>query len=189
MKRSVEGKRVAILAADGFEESELTSPKSALVGAGVEVDIVSLKAGFIRGWSGPDKNWGGSQTVDKTIANVKADDYDMLVIPGGLYNPDTLRANPDALRFTRDFFEQHKPVGAICHGPWVLISAGVVDGRNMTSYASIKDDLSNAGAKWHDKEVVVDHGLVTSRSPKDLEAFNKKILEELAEGKHSRQVA
>lgn len=189
MKRSVEGKKVAILATDGFEESELTSPKSAFINAGVQVDVVSLNEGTIKGWSAPNKDWGESQPVDKLVANVKADDYDMLLIPGGLYNPDSLRVNEDALRFTREFFDQKKPVGAICHGPWVLISAGVVDGRNITSYPSIKDDLSNAGAKWHDKEVVVDQGLVTSRSPKDLEAFNKKILEELAEGKHDRRVA
>lgn len=189
MKRSVTGKHVAILATNGFEESELISPKNALKDAGVEVDIVSLEEGTIRGWSGPDKNWGDSQAVDKIVENAKAEDYDMLVIPGGLYNPDTLRANEDALRFTREFFDQRKPVGAICHGPWVLISAGVIDGRNVTSYASIKDDLCNAGAKWHDKEVVVDQGLVTSRSPKDLDAFNKKLLEELAEGKHDRRVA
>lgn len=189
MKQSVEGKRVAILATNGFEESELTSPKAALIDAGVKVDVVSIEEGSIRSWSGPDKNWGNSQPVDKPVSNAKADDYDMLVIPGGLYNPDSLRVNEDALRFTREFFDQRKPVGAICHGPWVLISAGVVDGRNMTSYSSIKDDLSNAGAKWHDKEVVVDQGLVTSRSPKDLEAFNKKVLEELAEGKHDRRVA
>lgn len=187
MKKNVEGKRVAILAADGFEESELKSPKAALIEAGVKVDVISLEKGEVRGWS--NKDWSGTCPVDKVITEVKADDYDMLVIPGGMYNPDTLRTDQNALRFTRDFFEQHKPVAAICHGPWVLISAGVVDGRTMTSYPSIKDDLGNAGAKWVDKEVVVDKGLVTSRSPKDLEAFNKKVLEELAEGKHARQVA
>ena len=187
MKRHVEGKRVAILAANGFEESELTSPKATLTEAGVKVDVVSLEKGEIRGWS--NKDWSGTCPVDKLVTEVKAEDYDMLVIPGGMYNPDSLRTNKDALRFTRDFFEQHKPVAAICHAPWVLISAGVVDGRTMTSYPSVKDDLSNAGAKWVDKEVVVDKGLVTSRTPKDLEAFNKKVLEELAEGKHARQVA
>jgi protease I len=188
-KRVVEGKRVALLATHGFEQSELQSPKAALIDAGVKVDVISLEKGEIRGWSGADKNWGESCPVDKVVSAVKADDYDMLVIPGGMYNPDSLRSNQDALRFTRDFFEQHKPVGAICHGPWVLISAGVVDGRTMTSYKSIKDDLSNAGAKWVDKEVVCDRGLVTSRTPDDLNAFNQKILEELAEGKHARQVA
>lgn len=189
MKQSVEGKRVAILATNGFEESELKSPKSALIVAGVKVDVVSLDEGAIRGWSGPKKDWSDFHPVDRLVSSAKADDYDMLVIPGGVFNPDSLRINDDALQFTRAFFEQHKPVGAICHGPWVLISAGVVDGRTMTSYPSIKDDLSNAGAKWVDKEVVVDKGLVTSRSPKDLDAFNAKLLEELAEGKHERQVA
>jgi len=189
MKKTVEGKRVAILATNGFEESELKSPKSALIVAGVVVDVISPEDGSIRGWSGPAKDWGDFHPVDRSVTDAKAEEYDMLVIPGGLYNPDTLRTNEDALRFTRDFFVQHKPVAAICHGPWVLISAGVVKGRTMTSYPAVKDDLINADAKWIDKEVVVDKGLVTSRNPGDLEAFNKKVLEKLAEGKHDRQVA
>lgn len=189
MTKQVKGKRVAILATHGFEESELKSPKSALAEAGVVVDVVSPEGESIRAWSGPEKNWGDYYPVDRSLDSAKADDYDMLVIPGGLYNPDTLRTNQDALKFTRDFFVQKKPVAAICHGPWVLVSAGVIKDRTVTSYASIKDDVVNAGAKWVDKEVVVDRGLVTSRNPGDLEAFNKKVLEELAEGKHERQVA
>lgn len=187
MKKNVEGKRVAILATNGFEESELTSPRAALIDAGVSVDVVSLGRDAIRGWS--NKDWSDLQPVDRIVSEVKADDYDMLIIPGGMFNPDTLRTNEDALTFTRDFFKQHKPVAAICHGPWVLISAGVLKGRKLTSYPSVKDDLINAGAEWQDKEVVVDRGLVTSRTPDDLDAFNKKVLEELAEGKHDRQVA
>ncbi|HEY7885025.1 MAG TPA: type 1 glutamine amidotransferase domain-containing protein [Cellvibrionaceae bacterium] len=187
MPKSVKDKRVAILATDGFEESELSSPLEALKSAGVETDIVSIKGEQISAWA--KTNWGRGYTVDKTLDQVTSQDYDMLVLPGGLFNPDTLRGNEDALAFTRGFFEQHKPVAAICHGPWVLISAGVVSGRNITSYPTIKDDLTNAGAKWHDQSVVCDNGLVTSRSPDDLEDFNRKMLEELAEGKHNRQVA
>lgn len=187
MSKSVKGKRVAILATDGFEESELSSPREALQSAEVETDIVSLKSGQIAAWA--KTNWGKDYPVDKTLDEVSSDDYDMLIIPGGLFNPDTLRADKKALAFTRGFFEQHKPVAAICHGPWVLISAGVVSGRDLTSYHTVKDDLVNAGANWHDKSVVCDSGLVTSRSPDDLEDFNRKMLEELAEGKHQRQVA
>ena len=187
MAKSVKGKRVAILATHGFEESELSSPREALTSAGVDTHIVSLKGGQITSWA--KTNWGQEYPVDKTLDEVSSDDYDMLVIPGGLFNPDTLRADQDALDFTRHFFQQHKPVAAICHGPWVLISAGVVSGRDLTSYHTVKDDLVNAGANWHDQPVVCDSGLVTSRSPDDLEDFNRKVLEELAEGKHQRQVA
>lgn len=187
MNKNVEGKRVAILATNGFEESELKSPKSALIVAGVKVDVVSIEGETIRGWSG--KDWGDYHPVDRFVSAARADDYDMLVIPGGLYNPDTLRTNADALRLTREFFKQKKPIAAICHGPWVLISAGVVKGLKMTSYPSVKDDLMNAGANWVDQQVVCDRGLVTSRSPDDLDAFNAKILEELAEGRHERRVA
>ncbi len=187
MSNSVKGKRVAILATDGFEESELSSPREALKSAGVDTHIVSLKSGEITAWS--KTNWGKSYPVDKVLHDVSSDDYDMLVLPGGLFNPDTLRGDNAALEFTRSFFKQHKPVAAICHGPWVLISAGVVNGRDLTSYPTVKDDVVNAGGNWHDKSVVVDKGLVTSRSPEDLEDFNAKVLEELAEGKHDRQVA
>ncbi|WP_020207537.1 type 1 glutamine amidotransferase domain-containing protein [Gilvimarinus chinensis] len=187
MSKSVKGKRVAILATDGFEESELSSPREALDVAGVEVDIVSLKSGKITAWA--KTNWGKEYPVDKVLDEVTSDEYDMLVLPGGLFNPDTLRANDSALAFTRSFFKQHKPVAAICHAPWVLISAGVVNGRDLTSYPTVKDDVINAGGNWHDQSVVVDSGLVTSRSPEDLEDFNRKVIEELAEGKHQRQVA
>jgi protease I len=187
MSYSVQGKRVAILTASGFEESELQSPRQALQAAGVEVDIVSPEADGVTAWA--STNWGQRYSVDRHLDDVKADEYDLLLIPGGLFNPDTLRVNQQALAFTRDFFTQHKPVGAICHAPWVLISAGVIAGRDVTSYHSVKDDLVNAGANWHDREVVCDSGLVTSRSPADLTAFNAKLIEELAEGKHKRQAA
>lgn len=180
-------KRIAILATDGFEESELKSPKEAMEKAGFTVDIVSLKSGEIKGWS--DGNWSNSYKVDRTIEKVKADEYNALMLPGGVINPDLLRVNEDVLTFVRDFFKQEKPVAAICHAPLTLISAGVVKGRKMTSYKSIKDDLINAGAKWVDQEVVVDQGFVTSRNPNDLPAFNAKLIEEIKEGKHEKQHA
>ncbi|MDT7828994.1 type 1 glutamine amidotransferase domain-containing protein [Pricia sp. S334] len=180
-------KRIAILATNGFEESELKSPKEAMEKEGFQVDIVSPQAGKIKGWS--DGNWSNSYDVDETLDNVKADDYNALMLPGGVINPDTLRHNDKALTFVRDFFKQEKPVAAICHAPWTLISADVVKGRKMTSYVSIKDDLINAGANWVDEEVVVDQGFVTSRNPNDLPAFNAKLIEEIKEGKHEEQHA
>ncbi|GLB49948.1 type 1 glutamine amidotransferase domain-containing protein [Neptunitalea lumnitzerae] len=180
-------KKIAILATNGFEESELFSPKEAIENQGWSVDIVSLNEGTITSWK--DGNWGATLKVDKTVDEVKAEDYNALVLPGGVMNPDTLRTNEDALIFTRDFFSQHKIVAAICHAPSLLISAGVVEGRTLTSYKSIKDDLVNAGANWVDKEVVVDEGFVTSRNPGDLESFNAKIVEEVKEGKHEEQHA
>ncbi len=180
-------KRVAILAMDGFEESELKSPKDAMENEGFIVEIISEKSGTIKGWA--NDNWSNEYSVDKTLDSVKANEYDALMLPGGVINPDKLRGNGDALDFIRDFFEQKKPVAAICHGPQSLISAGVVRGRRMTSYPSIKDDLVNAGANWVDEEVVVDEGFVTSRSPKDLPAFNSKLIEEIKEGKHAEQHA
>lgn len=180
-------KRIAILATNGFEESELMSPKAALEGQGWTVDVVSLAAGSIKGWK--DGDWGASVVVDKTVDRVSAKDYNALVLPGGVMNPDTLRTNDDALIFVRDFFKQHKIVGAICHAPSLLISADVVSNRTLTSYKSIKDDLVNAGAKWQDKEVIVDEGFVTSRTPADLDAFNAKLIEEIKEGKHEEQHA
>lgn len=180
-------KRIALLATNGFEESELKSPKEAMEKEGFQVDIVSPQAGKIKGWS--DGNWSNSYDVDKTLDQVKADDYNALMLPGGVINPDTLRQNENALAFVRDFFKQEKPVAAICHAPWILISAEVVKGRKMTSYKSIKDDLINAGAKWVDQEVVVDQGFVTSRNPNDLPAFNAKLIEEIKEGKHEEQHA
>ncbi len=180
-------KRIAILATNGFEESELKSPKEAMEKEGFKVDIVSLKSGEIKGWS--DGNWSNSYKVDKIIDQVKAKEYNALMLPGGVINPDLLRINEHALQFVRDFFKQEKPVAAICHAPWTLISADVVKGRKMTSYKSIKDDLINAGANWVDEEVVVDQGFVTSRNPNDLPAFNAKLIEEIKEGKHEEQHA
>ena len=180
-------KRIAILATNGFEESELKSPKEAMEKEGFTVDIVSEKSGSIKAWS--DGNWSNDYKVDKILTEVNADQYNALVLPGGVINPDKLRINDDALNFVRDFFEQKKPVAAICHASWTLISAGVVEGRKMTSYKSIKDDVINAGANWVDEEVVVDEGFVTSRNPNDLPAFNSKLIEEIKEGKHELQHA
>lgn len=178
-------KRVALLATNGYEKSELNSPKEAMEKEGFQIDIISLEKGKIKGWS--DGNWSGETDVTHTLNEVTAKEYNGLVIPGGVINPDLLRTDENALQFVRDFFEQGKPVAAICHAPWVLISANVVNGRKMTSYHSIKDDMINAGALWKDSEVVVDQGLVTSRSPKDLEAFNAKVIEEIKEGVHEMQ--
>ncbi len=180
-------KRIAILATNGFEESELKSPKEAMEKEGFTVEIISEKEGKIKAWA--DGNWSREYTVDKTINNASASDYNALVLPGGVINPDKLRRNEDALKFVNNFFEQKKPVAAICHGPQILISAKVVKGRKMTSFSSIKDDLINAGANWVDEEVVVDEGFVTSRNPNDLPAFNSKLIEEIKEGKHELQHA
>ncbi|KQR94474.1 glutamine amidotransferase [Chryseobacterium sp. Leaf180] len=180
-------KKIAILATNGFEESELKSPKEHLEQQGWTAHIVSPESGSIKAWA--EKNWGQEYQVDKTLDEASASDYDALVLPGGVINPDLLRTNESALSFVKEFFEQHKPVAAICHGPQILINAGVVEGRNLTSVNSISQDLKNAGANWEDSEVVTDHGLVTSRTPKDLPAFNKKMVEEINEGKHDEQHA
>jgi protease I len=180
--KDLTNKRVAIVATDGFEQSELLEPKKALEAAGARVDVVSLKPGRIRGWK--MKDWGDEVEVDRVIGSVRADDYDALVLPGGVINPDKLRLHDEVLAFVRAFFEQGKPVGAICHGPWTLIDAGVVKGRHVTSWPSLRSDLVNAGATWTDEEVVSERGLVTSRKPDDLPAFNRKLVEEIAEGVH-----
>ena len=180
-------KRVAILATDGFEKSELTSPKEAIEKAGFTADVVSIKSGTIKSWD--VDNWGKDIKVDKLVSEVTAKDYNALVLPGGVLNPDNLRTNEDVLIFIRDFFKQSKIVAAICHGPQSLINAEVVEGRTMTSYPAIKKDLENAGALWVDREVVVDEGFVTSRTPDDLPAFNDKLIEEIKEGKHEYQHA
>ncbi|GEQ86512.1 protease [Patiriisocius marinistellae] len=180
-------KRIAILATNGFEESELKSPKEAMEAAGFQVEIISENSGKIKSWN--DGNWSNEYNVDKTLSQVNANDYNALMLPGGVINPDKLRRNENALTFIRDFFKQHKPVAAICHAPWTLISADVVKGRKMTSFSSIKDDLINAGANWVDEEVVCDEGFVTSRNPDDLPAFNAKLIEEIKEGKHELQHA
>ncbi len=175
-------KRVAILATDGFEEVELTSPKKALEDAGVEVDIIAPKGGSIKAWKNGD--WSGTQKVDVTLDEADPEHYDSLMLPGGVINPDKLRREQKAVEFVRSFFNANKPVAAICHGPQLLIEADVVRGRRLTSFHSVSTDLKNAGAIWENSEVVVDRGLVTSRSPEDLEAFNRKMVEEVAEGIH-----
>jgi protease I len=169
---------VAILTENGFEQSELVEPKKALENAGHEVHVISPRRGSVRAWD--HDHWGIDVTVDKHVTEVTADEYDMLILPGGVFNPDKLRTDVDALEFIRDFFKDNKPVAAICHGAQTLIDAGVVKGRKLTSYASIKVDLLNAGTEWVDEEVVTDSNLVTSRKPADLSAFNKAILSQLA---------
>ena len=176
-------KRIAIITENGFEEVELTSPKKALEEAGAKVEIISPQKGKVKAWN--YDHWSIDLPVDISIEKANADDYDALVIPGGVMNPDRMRMNNDCVEFAQQFLESGKPVAAICHGPQLLIETGLINGRNMTSYPSIRTDLENAGAIWEDKEVIVDNGLVTSRSPKDLEAFNKKMIEEIGEGKHS----
>lgn len=185
--KNLDRKIVAILATNGFEESELTEPKKALEQAGADVHIISLKSGDIKGWS--DGNWSNSFQVDKTLDEVSHTDYNALMLPGGVINPDLLRRDEKAIEFVKSFFENKKPVGAICHGPWLLAEADVLKGRKVTSFSSIKTDMINAGANWVDEAVVVDEGLVTSRSPKDLPAFNSKLVEEVYEGKHDMQMA
>lgn len=183
----LKNKTVAILAADGFEQSELLSPRDALTNAGAESAIVSLDNGHITGYDSGNEQPNERVKVDVTVDHAKADDFDALVIPGGLKSPDTLRGDDRVQKFVRKFFADGKPVAAICHGPWVLINAGVLDGRKVTSYHSIKQDLINAGARWTDEPVVCDQALVTSRNPGDLDRFNEKLLEEIEEGKHAGQ--
>lgn len=178
-------KRIAILATNGFEESELKSPKEFLEQQGWTADIVSLKSGTIKGWK--EGNWSNEFEVNYTLDEVSSKDYDALVLPGGVINPDQLRRDEKAVSFVKDFFSENKPVAAICHGPQILVDAEVLEGRSVTSFSSIKKDLLNAGAVWTDEEVVVDSGLVTSRTPDDLPAFNKKMVEEFKEGKHELQ--
>ena len=185
MAQQLGGKKIAILATDGFEQSELMQPQRALKDAGATVHVVSPKSGSIRGWNKTD--WGEEVAVDVELSHARPEDYDGLVLPGGQINPDKLRLEPAAVQFVRAFFGAGKPVGAICHGPWLLVEADVARGRTLTSYASIKTDLKNAGANWVDREVVVDQGLVTSRNPGDLDAFSRKLIEEFAEGRHEAQ--
>ena len=185
--QNLEKVTVAILMADGFEQVEFTKPRDALLEAGATLKIVSLKSGKVKGWDETD--WGESFDVDLTLKSAKADDFDALLLPGGVLNPDKLRDDPRALEFVRNFFRDGKPVAAICHGPQTLISAGVVEGREMTGFSSIQVDLKNAGATVHDWEVVTDQGLVTSRNPDDLPAFCAKMVEEFGEGKHAGQMA
>lgn len=184
---TLDGKKVVILATNGYEQSELVEPLKQLRKAGASVDIVSLEMGDIRGWQG--KDWGDAVPVDKTIEDAHVGDYDSLVLPGGQINPDILRTNTAAVDFVRAFFDSGKPMGAICHAPWMLIEADVMRGVKATSYHSIRTDMINAGALWTDQEVVTDRGLVTSRKPDDLPAFCAKLIEEIAEGRHNQRKA
>jgi protease I len=179
------GKRVAILATDGVEQVELTEPREALDAAGAKTQVVSPKKDRIKGWQ--HDHWGDEIDVDLPLDQANASDFDALVLPGGVMNPDHLRQNPRAVQFVRDFFDAGKPVAAICHGPWMLVEAGVAKGRTITSWPSLQTDLRNAGADWVDREVVVDEGLVSSRKPDDIPAFNAKMIEEFAEGRHDEQ--
>jgi protease I len=181
------GKKIAILATNGFEQSELEVPRDTLKQAGATVEIISLQADEIKGWD--KKDWGRPVKVDKTLDDASASDYDAIVLPGGQINPDLLRVEPKALKFIKDIFEAKKVVAAVCHAPWLLIETGIAKGRKMTSFKSIKTDVMNAGGKWEDSEVVVDQGVITSRNPGDLKAFSAKIVEEVKEGNHTRRSA
>lgn len=181
--QTLNDKKVAVLVTDGFEQSEFEQPIAALKEAGATVEVISLKSGNVKAWN--DKNWGDEFPVDKTVADADAHDYDALVLPGGVMNPDKLRMDEQAVAFVGGFFEDDKPIAAICHGPWTLIETGELKGRTVTSYPSLKTDLTNAGANWVDQEVCVDNGLVTSRNPNDLPAFCRKMVEEIAEGQHA----
>lgn len=183
MAGQLQGRKVAVLATDGFEQIELTKSVEALRGAGAEPEVIAPHGGHIQGWNGFDR--GQMIKVDRELSEARPADYDALVLPGGVINPDQLRLVPRAIAFIRGFVEDEKPIAAICHGPWTLINARGVDGRRMTSYPSLKLDLINAGAEWVDQEVVVDQGLVTSRRPDDLPAFCAKMIEEFAEGRHA----
>jgi protease I len=178
MEKNLQGKRVAILATDGFEQAELTEPKQNLEDAGAKVTVLSLKLGEIKGWDHTD--WGKSVKVDGVVKDAKPDQFDALVLPGGQMNPDVLRMDSSAVTFVRTFVESGKPVAAICHGPWTLIEADVVRGKTMTSWPSVRTDLKNAGAHWVDEPVIVDGNLITSRKPEDIPAFSQAIVEALA---------
>jgi deglycase len=184
-KQNLKGKRVAILATDGVEEIELTEPRKALNAAGAETTLVSPKAGTIKAWQ--HDQWGGQIRVDLALEDAREEDFDALMLPGGVMNPDHLRVNRNAVEFVRSFFAAGKPVAAICHGPWMLVEAGIVRGKTLTSWPSLKTDIQNAGGDWVNREVVNDEGLVTSRRPEDIPQFNAKMLEEFAEGIHQGQ--
>ena len=183
--RSISGKRIAILATDGVEQSEFAEPRKALDDAGGKTLLVSPKTDIVKAWQ--HDHWGDEITVDVPLSRARADDFDALLLPGGVMNPDRLRMDPDAVSFVREIFQSGKPVAAICHGPWLLVEAGVLKGRTVTSWPSLQTDIRNAGGDWVDREVVTDEGLVTSRKPEDMPAFNKKMLEEFSEGIHPRE--
>jgi protease I len=180
-------KKIAILVADGFEQVELTGPKQALEESGAQTHIISPNKDAVQGWNHFDH--ADRFPVDVTLEQVNPDNYDALLLPGGVANPDQLRTQPKAVQFVKSFFAAGKPVAAICHGPWTLIEAGAVQGRKLTSWPSLQTDLKNAGADWVDQEVVVDNGLITSRNPHDIPAFNRRMIEEFAEGKHQQQLS
>jgi len=180
--KQLSGKKIAIVITHGFEESEFNEPFQALQEAGADIDVISLEKGNIKSWS--EQDWGKEYEANKSIDEVDAKDYDALVLPGGVMSPDKLRTNEEVVGFVAGFFDDAKPIAAICHGLWTLIETGELKGRTVTSYPSLKTDLTNAGATWVDQEVVVDNGLVTSRNPKDLPAFCEKMIEEIAEGVH-----
>jgi protease I len=181
--QKVSGKRVAILATDGVEQVELTEPRKALDDAGAKTVLVSPKNGKIKAWQ--HDHWGDELQVDLPLSNARADDFDALLLPGGVMNPDHLRSEPQAVEFVREFFRSGKPIAAICHGPWMLVEAGAVRGRTITSWPSLQTDIKNAGGDWVDREVVTDEGIVTSRKPDDIPAFNRKMIEEFGEGIHA----
>jgi protease I len=184
MAGELNGKKVAILVENGFEQVEMTGPREALEQAGAGTDLISPVKGKVKGWA--HTKWGDEFEVDVQLSDANPDDYDALLLPGGVMNPDKLRLHPDAIEFVRRFVDEGKPIAAICHGPWMLINAGAARGRTMTSWPSLQADLSNAGANWVDQEVVVDNGIVTSRKPDDIPAFNRKMIEEFREGIHQR---
>jgi protease I len=188
MGHTLKGKKVAILVTDGFEQIELTSPQRALQDAGAQTCIIApAEAKRVQGWK--DSDWGDSFAVDVSLTGARAEDYDALLLPGGVLNADKLKIEPAAIQFAREFFNQGKPVAAICHGPWILVDAEVLQGRALTSFPALKKDLQNAGAEWFDREVIVDNGLVTSRKPADLAAFNEKMIAEFAEDVHGEPLA
>ncbi len=187
MASELTGKRIAILVADGFEQSELVEPRKALKHAGATTEIVSPVPKEVRGWN--HKEWGDTVSVDVALDAADVNSYDALLLPGGVMNPDHLRTNPKAVAFVKSFFDNGKPVAAICHGPWMLVEAGVLRGRTITSWPSLKTDVLNAGGNWVDQEVVTDRGLVTSRKPDDIPAFSRKMTEEFGEGKHQRKAS
>ncbi|HXW03895.1 MAG TPA: type 1 glutamine amidotransferase domain-containing protein [Vicinamibacterales bacterium] len=182
MANELRNRRIAALVENGFEQSELLEPRKALEAAGATVEIVSPQSGSVKGWD--HRNWGTDVKVDRTVENASADEFDALLLPGGVLSPDRLRINEPSVSFVKAFVEAGKPIAAICHGPWTLIEAGGVRGRRMTSWPSLATDLRNAGAEWVDEACVVDNGLVTSRKPDDIPAFNRKMIEEFAEGRH-----